>query len=161
VGFGEKLQSANPQLFTSTEESAKSEGITDELLKAFAPMAGSDEIMVVYVHGKTHAPPKSAGNKPRQVALQMGGMGGMGRGGGGMGRGQGRQSHGPSTPAAKPADDLEISASLYSVRDGRVLARASMVYSGPSFANAMKLFVGKLATVMPGSTCSGWTLAKP
>jgi hypothetical protein len=161
LGFGEKLQSANSQLYASTEESAKSDGITDDLLKQFAPMAGGDEILVVYVHGKTHAPPKSAQNKPQQVALLQ--MGGMGRGGGmgGMGRGgQGRQSSAGSAPP-KPADDLEISASLYSVREGRVLARASMVYSGPSFENAMKLFVGKLATVIPGSSCMGWTLAKP
>ena len=84
---------------------------------------------------------------------------GMGRGGGGMGRGGMGRGGSPSTPAqhAKPDKGFwELTAYLYSVRLHRSTRQVELKQQGQDIDGALKLFVAKLGTEMPGIPCRGW-----
>jgi hypothetical protein len=62
---------------------------------------------------------------------------------------------------AREQSTLEMSASLYSVRQHRSVGLVVMQYDGPSVDDALDLFARKLAMTMPATTCAGWNWDAP
>jgi cytochrome c551/c552 len=168
------LANANPELTSVVDDYAKENGVSDELLDRFAPLAKGDTIMVVAMTGQPAQPAADAGAgkaaKPGAARVPSGqgaygGPGGGGGGGRGMGRGGGggfggggfggrSQPHVPSEHA-KP-EPWEISAWFYSVPLHHTVSQIGMTYSGQDFEAALKAFVGRLGAEMPGVSCRGW-----
>jgi len=106
------------------------------------------------MHGKIASPDArpndtsqpTPGNAP---PVPRGGLGG-GRGA----RGQGGHQGAPMRMATKA---LELTASLYSIRLQKPVARLTMSYTGTSAEEAVTTFGGRVAAMMPGSTCRGWS----
>ena len=149
VAYGPTLVRANPRLARTTDDYARSNGITDELLAVFAPAAEGAMIMSVSMSGQvtiddagaepTAGPPPSS--PPR-------GGGGRGHRGGG-----GTMPSGSSHRHAVDHEAIELSASFYAVGVERSVAIAETRYVGPSTEAAWKAFSTKLATALPGATC--------
>jgi hypothetical protein len=62
----------------------------------------------------------------------------------------------PRPESAKDTNVLDISASLFSVAQGRSVALVGMQYSGASVADAMTRFAKKLAQSVPNMKCANW-----
>jgi cytochrome c551/c552 len=170
AAYTRDLANAKPELTSVVDDYAKENGVSDELLDRFAPLAQGDTIMVVAMTGQPAQPAADAGAgkaaKPAaaRVPSGQGGYGGsagggrgMGRGGGGFGRGGFGGRSQPQVPSehAKP-EPWEISASFYSVPLHHTVSQVGMTYSGQDFEAALKAFVGRLRTEMPGVSCRGW-----
>jgi hypothetical protein len=175
AAYTKKLASTNPELTSAVDESAKENGVSDELLERFAPLAEGDTIMTISLTGQPSRSAVDAGagktSKPA-LARSPSGQGnpggpnggpvtgrGMGRGGGGFGRGGmgGRGMRPTSSEHPKPARDAwEISATLYSVPLHRSVGEIGMTYSGQDLEAALRAFVGRLGAEMPNVPCRGW-----
>ncbi len=145
-------------LWSAVEDYARSNGPTDELLAQLAPAANGDLILVVTVAGKVpeHHKAQASGDSPPPPTPTMGGRGGMGGGrGGGMGGGGGRPGR-ESFGSGASADALDLSASLYSVAEGRSVGLIGLEYSGATADDAFALFAAKVAQVLHGTRCVGW-----
>jgi hypothetical protein len=60
-------------------------------------------------------------------------------------------------PAPPPeVDQLDLSASLFSVPKAASVALVALQYSGESSDEAIAGFTAKLASALPGATCTGW-----
>jgi hypothetical protein len=150
AAYGEALARANPDLYAAVDEEARSNGITDDLLARVAGDALGDVIMIISVHGRAGLPAaEPAGSDPPPVGNTRPSMRGGGAGGA---RGRGRRL----TPASGAGNTLEISASLFDVRQRRSVAKVSMRYLGASIDDALVKFAQRLGTIVPGSTCRGW-----
>ncbi len=146
TAYGAELAHRNADLYNALDEQAKSDGITDELLGKVAPMAEGALILVVSVHGA--AAPRSFGG----AEVDPGAMGPQA-----SARGAPRNR----IPAGAlrrygAKGGLVMTASFYSVRLGRGVARMTMNYEGPSVEDAVRRFGEELAKVVPGSTCRGF-----
>ena len=111
---------------------------------------------MVLVAGKlpTHDPIKIQDeNQNRRSPGQLGSQGGMG-GGPGLSRNSGPTFRPPTGPAV--VDQLDLSASLFSVSKAASVAMVTLQYSGTSVDDAIAGFTAKLATALPGATCTGW-----
>jgi hypothetical protein len=53
-------------------------------------------------------------------------------------------------------DQLDLSASLFSVPKAASVARVALQYSGESVDEAIAGFTSKLGSALPGATCTGW-----
>ncbi|MGO9832994.1 MAG: hypothetical protein ACLP1X_02130 [Polyangiaceae bacterium] len=150
VGY-DSLTSTNTALADAIDGYTREDGPTDDLLTQLAPAAQGDLVLVLIFAGKLpqHATDAGAtGAAPAQSA--MGGRGGGGR------RGGGRMGGRPKAESAKDPNVLDISASLFSVAQGRSVALVGMQYSGTSIADAMTRFAKKLAQAVPNMTCVRW-----
>ena len=75
IAYGENLRAQNPALFTSLDDYARANGVTDELFEQLASTAKGDLVMIVQMYGR---PPKKAGLRhppPKGTLAQMGGAG--------------------------------------------------------------------------------------
>jgi hypothetical protein len=155
IAYGENLRAANPALFTSLDDYARANGVTDELFEQVASTAKGDLLMIVQMYGR---PSKTAGRRhpiPKRLLAQMGGgMGGMG--GSGRGMPGGSQHPMPSKPDKPESGPLELTAVLYSVRLHHVVAQVSLKYTGSSVDDAFRRFDEKLEASFPGTSCGGW-----
>jgi hypothetical protein len=155
IGFDTKLLSDKSSLAEAIDDSARANGVSEDLLEQLAPAASGDAILVITVAGRpnTHtdagAPLSSPTSTPQ---AQSRGMRGPGRGGalppptGGWGR------------TGTDRNAFEMSASLYSVHDHRTVALVNMGYSGTSGAEALQKFAAKLRDSLPGLPCVGWNM---
>ncbi len=151
VAYGERLVSTAPALSSAVDDYARANGVTDDLLDQFGPMATGDAIVVITIAG--HPPqPIAASELPRQAPAQsprnMGGMGG-------------RQGAGQMAPPARdlhPTDRslFEVSATLFSVRLHRSVGVIAMTYSGANVDQAIDKFAARLAEELPGASCTDW-----
>jgi cytochrome c551/c552 len=176
AAYTNDLVNANPGLTSVVDDYAKENGVSDELLDRFAPLAKGDMIMVIGMMGqptrvmtdagaeKTSKPAK-AQSSPGQGNYSGAGTGpgggrGMGRGGGGgLGRGGfgGRRPAPASSEHPKPERGVwEVSASFFSVSLHHSVGQVTMTYSGQNSEGALKAFADKLGTEMPGVLCRGW-----
>jgi hypothetical protein len=157
AAYSEIATSPNHALWSAVDEYTLANGPTDDLLAKIAPAARGDLVLVVIVAGKLPTPEKikvqdenqnrrSAGN----MAPQGGGMGG----GGGLPRANGPMFRPHAPPAA--LDRLDLSASLFSVPKAASVALVALEYSGESVDEAITGFTAKLASALPGATCTGW-----
>lgn len=158
VAYTEALHASNPALFTSLDDYARANGVTDELFEQIAAKAKGDLVMMLQMYGR---PPRTAGRRhpmPKGTLAQLGGMGGAASPGGGGAASQPI----PPLPDKPEAGPLEISGVLYSVRLHHVVVQIRLTYRGASVDEAFQKFNEKLEASLPGASCRGWSWdAKP
>ena len=147
------LENANGALSSAIDDYARSNGPTDELLAQIAPAARGDLILVFTFAGKLPVAKAEGahrgdelgapGRRPERSAPDR-------RAGGGR-----RASRSPSFAPADP-NELDISASLFSVAQGRSVGLVAMQYSGDSVDDAIAKFAAQLAEALPQARCEGW-----
>jgi len=148
--YTEQLVAAEPALSSAVDDYARANGVTDDLLDQFSPMAKGDAILLVTVAGRPPQPIASTGGGPQH---QQPTMAGMGRRGGGMGGGaRVEPTMGPTTDR----NSFEVSALLFSTRLHHTVAVVAMTYTGKSVDEAFASFAAKLNTELHGMTCTGW-----
>ncbi len=157
--FGEQLARKDAELYSSIDDETRQNGITEDLLARVAPKAQGDLILTITIHGTVATAGGTSPTDPSQQSSQ-GNAPPIPRGGLGSGRGGGRGQQGGGrgmSPVRTATKALELSASLYSVRAQKPVARLNMSYTGTSAEDAVRTFGARVATMMPGSTCRGWT----
>ncbi len=149
VGY-DSLASSDLALADAIDDYTRADGPTDPLLAQLAPAARGDLVLVLTLAGKLPQRPADAGARRTAPAPSATGGGGRRRGAG--------HAHGESrSESPKDTNVLEMSASLFSVAQGRTAALVGMQYSGASLDDAMSKFAAKLAQSLPGMTCAGWS----
>lgn len=157
AAYTESTTSQNRALWSAIDEYTLANGPTDDLLAKIAPAARGDLVLVVTVAGKLPTPEKvnvQNESQNRRSAGNLGPQGGMGGGGAGLTRNSGVMFRPPAPPAA--VDQLDLSASLFSVPKAASVAVVALQYSGSSVDEAIAGFTAKLASALPGATCTGW-----
>ena len=142
AGYGPALQTLNPETWSALMAFTRADGITEDLLRAVAPAALGDHILVLEVYGRV--PPNAAETRAVDRVFF---------------------AHMPTAMPGNPrphanaatTPDLELSASLFSVREERAEAALNLAYSGSSIADALEEFARKLGSRLPTSSCTGWT----
>jgi hypothetical protein len=148
VGY-DALASSNQDLANAIDEYARDEGPTGNLLTQLAPAALGDLILVVTFAGKL--PTRKAGEAgPPTGAPVQNGMTTTRR------RGRG---HAAAATEARDPNQLDISASLFSVAKNRPVALVGMQYHGESVADALTRFGAELAKAVPELKCTGWNFS--
>lgn len=176
--YTNEFVAANPELMSAVDDQTREDGVSEELLAQFAPLAKGDTILVVAINGQPARPAPDVGvEKPAKPAPDRsssgtGGYGGSGAeprsgpgGGRGMGRGGGRGRGGmggrrpaPATaprPKSEPGS-WELTAFLYSVGRHQLTGQVDLTQRGQDIDAALKTFVAKLGTELPGVPCRGW-----
>ena len=157
AAYTESATSPNHALWSAVDEYALANGPTDDLLAKLAPAARGDLVLVVIVAGKLPTPEKiniQDQNQNRRSPGNLGPQGGMGGGGAGLSRNSGPMFRAPAPPPV--VDRLDLSASLFSVPKAASVALVALEYSGESVDEAIAGFTAKLASALPGATCTGW-----
>jgi hypothetical protein len=126
---------------------ARINGPTEDLLAQLAPAAEGDLILVLVEAGKL--PPPDA--KPSVVNASAPGPSSTGTKGS-----AGFSAFAPDKRSAAPHDVLQLSASLFSVSQGKSVALLDMQYSGESIAEAESTFSARVGRLLPAATCKGW-----
>jgi hypothetical protein len=147
VGY-DALVSSNTSLASAIDEYARADGPTDDLLAQIAPAAQGDLVLVLTFAGKLPEP-REAGVADAAFIRTDKTHSGVGRGGAGS-----FGVHESETPA--DLNQLEISASLYSVALGRSVALVGMQYTGTDIDDALSRFAAKLRQSLPALKCAGW-----
>ena len=167
---------ANPELASTVDDYTKENGVSDDLLDKFAPLAKGDTILVIAINGQPAKPAADVGVKQASQPAQDqsssgqgnygnsgagpgGGPGGrgMGRGGGGRGGMGGRRPQSAPVQHAKPDKGFwELTAFFYSVRLHKSTRQVDLTQPGQDMDGDLKLFVAKLGTEIPGVPCRGW-----
>lgn len=154
VGY-DMLASANQNLAGAIDDYAQADGPTDDLLAQLAPAARGDSILVLTFAGKLPRHGVADAGPGSTAPPSTGSPSGGGRMGGGS-RGGGRMRGSMPRPPAEDPNALDISASLYSVRDSHSIALLSLEYTGASVEDALTKFATKLAASFPQAVCAGW-----
>jgi hypothetical protein len=146
VGY-DALAASNQDLANAIDEYARDEGPTGNLLTQVAPAALGDLILVVSFAGKLPAKRKDTGApEGAPVNTSMGSS----------------RHRGHRSEQATPAHDdnqLDISASLFSVPQNRPVALVSMQYRGESVPDALTRFAHELGQAAPELKCAGWNFS--
>jgi len=160
-GYGSALRSSASSVASAIDDYARDNGMTDDLLAQLAPAAKGDLLLVVTFAGQLPVPPKSdlvgAHDGSPATTASGGGRGGMGMGGGtppGGGRGA---AHGP--PRARTPEDtneLDVSASFYSVAERRSVGIVAIAYKGATVDDALSRLSARVQHELPAATCAGW-----
>jgi hypothetical protein len=150
AGYSEAI--GNAALASAIDEYARANGPTDELLAQIAPAARGDLIAVITFAGRLPVA------KPRPtVATNSGPMGVGQNGASGTGAaGGGRRASSRRSFAAPDPNELDISATLFSVSQGRSVAQVAMQYTGDSVDDALTRFAAQLREALPRARCEGW-----
>ncbi len=162
AAYSEPLLMSHGALSAAIDDYARSNGPTDELIAQLAPAAKGELVLVMTIAGKLpikqNSSPLAGGATPTPSlgGSQRSGMGGgMGGGAGGGGR-----MRGPP-PGGGDTNELDVSASLFSVAQGRSVALYAMQYSGDSVDDAIAQFAAQLAKSLPGAQCVSWDWDAP
>jgi hypothetical protein len=126
---------------------AQTNGPTEDLLAQLAPAAEGDLILVLVEAGKL--PPPDA--KVSVVNSSAPGPSATGTKGS-----AGFSAFAPDKRSAAARDVLQLSASLFSVAQGKSVALLDMQYSGDSIAEAESTFSARVGRLLPAATCKGW-----
>ena len=152
AGYTETLSSTHNAVASAIEDYARSEGPNDELLGRIAPASGGDLILVVTIAGRL--PVKQTEKEDAHGSSSPMGAGG---GRGGMGA--------PSQPMHAPqpvsTDELDLSTTLFSVKEKKAVAVVSERYLGTSVDEAVSNLATKLTASLPGASCAGWNWDAP
>lgn len=153
LAYAPALIGMNPGLATTVDDYTRANGITDDLLELFAPLARGEMIMVVTMAG--HVAPEGDGHTEPPPSAPPTASPPTRRGGGGRGH-RGGSAPPSSRPSTVDRGAIELSASFFSVNLRRSVAIAETRYVGPSAESAWKTFSAKLGAAVPGATCRGW-----
>jgi hypothetical protein len=149
VAYSNELISSDGPLSTAVDDYARANGVTDDLLAAFAPKAEGDSILLITLAGHPPRPLGDAGapsrNAPQQQPMR-----------GGSRRGLGGSSPTMDPRAGTDRSEFDIAASVYAITAGHSVALVSMSYSGRSVDEAVTKFAQKLGETLPGAACVGW-----
>jgi hypothetical protein len=134
-------------LFAAIDDYARTNGPTEDLLSQLAPAAQGDLILVLVEAGQLPAAEKVSvlnSSAPGPSAAASKGTGGF-----------------ALYPADKRSnrgqrDLLQLTATLFSVAQGRSVALVDMQYAGDSVGEAEGEFVARLGRLLPAATCKGW-----
>jgi hypothetical protein len=146
VALGDPL--AGPALSAAVEDYARTNGPTEDLLAQLAPAAGGDLILVLVEAGSL--PPQeekaTVANTVAQGPSPTATHGAAGLAAYAPKKHSGGESH----------DVLQLSASLFSIAQGRSVASIDMQYSGDSVVEAESEFAARVGQLLPAATCKGW-----
>jgi hypothetical protein len=137
-------QSDNP-VQAAIDDYTRTNGPTDDLLAQVAPAARGDLILVLVEAGRL--PPQEK-TTPVADTPSPGGPGGTG------GKG-GLRTFDTKRRAPEP-DLLQLTASLFSVAQGRSVALLDLQYTGDSIDEAIEQFTARVGRTFPATTCAGW-----
>jgi len=154
--FGSRLQREDEVLFSSIDDEAKNDGITEALLAKLAPSAQGDVILAITVHGGVGLTTDKTDKASPPPRTPPPGGGGMGRGLAGQ-RGAGSQRE--ATNLGPRPKLFELTASLFSSKQRVPLARLTLDYTGSSADDAVRQFSQELGKLVPHSVCKGWSFA--
>jgi hypothetical protein len=144
AGYADTLVTGNPSLAGAIDDYTRSMGPTDGLVAQLAPAAKGDLVMVLAVSGQIGAPqakgPAPTTPNPRQA-------------GGGHRR---RTTNVPGANGAPDGNELELSASLYSVPEHKPVGLVTMQYFGTTLDDALTKFTERLGAMLPAAHCDGW-----
>jgi hypothetical protein len=148
----ESFSGVAPTLSAAVDDYTRANGVTDDLLAKFAPMAKGENIMLVTVAGHPPQPIGNSGMGPMTRNSQPSSMSGMG----------GRGARGMASPPhdfEEHTDQsvFQVSATLFSVREHRSVAELAMTYEGSSTDAAIAKFAARLGDELRGSSCTGWS----
>jgi hypothetical protein len=154
TGYPEAVNASSPELGQAVDDYTRANGVTDDLLEQFAPMAKGDLILLVMMTGRPHtgSEPTSPGPKagagtdpsPTSPPARAGGR-------------RGYQGAGPArAQAAVERGAFEVAASMFSVKTHRPVGAVSMRYTGASMDDALQSFAAHLADELPKASCAGW-----
>jgi len=146
AGYTDAFAGTHGALASAIEDYARADGPTDDLLTQIAPAARGDLILVVTFSGKL---PAHATTEAHQDAPAIGGGPG-----GGRGAMQGGGPRGPMAP--RNTDELDLSASLFSISRSQSVGVVSLRYMGTSVDEAVSKLAARLEESIPGSACAGW-----
>lgn len=151
AAFGEALRRADADLYAKIDEDVAQNGVADEIVETVAGKTDADLIVTFSVHGRAQSgrAPSVADGRGRFADPAMAGRR-AGEAGGGLRR------HGRSRGVSWSG--LEISASLYSVKEKRSVGRIAIQHAGGNVEEAVTLFAKKLSEELSGSTCRGWKM---
>ena len=153
-GYSEAMRSSHDALMSAIDDYARESGPTDELLAQVAPAARGDLVVVITFAGKL---PVAAKAKPFAATNSGSPMGGGPSGGRGARSASGGGRAGAARSFAGPdPNELDISATLFSVAQGRSVGLVAMQYTGKSVDEAVARFAGQLAGALPQARCEGW-----
>jgi hypothetical protein len=157
TAYGAKLELTNADLSGAVDDYTRANGVTDDLMDAFAPSAAGDTVLVFTVAGHVRQGGHDGGPSidPQAASQTPSSMGSGRRFGGGM-AGTGINGSGMRMYTPTDRNAFEMSASLFSPKAHRSVAMVAMTYTGSSMDEAMAQFVEKLRTALPGSHCLGW-----
>jgi hypothetical protein len=174
--YTNEFVAANPELTSVVDDYTKEDGVSEDLLDKFAPLAKGGTILVVAINGQPARPapevvkapkpaqegtPPGSGNDGGPGARPIADPGagrGMGRGGG-MGHGGMGGRRPPATSAPRPKGEpgsWELTAFLYSVRRHQLIGQVDVTQRGQDLDGALKAFVAKLSSELAGVPCRGW-----
>jgi hypothetical protein len=146
VALGDAL--AGAALSAAVEDYARTNGPTEDLLAQLAPAAGGDLILVLVEAGSL--PPQEekpdVASTPAQGPSPTATHGAAGLAAYAPKKRSGSESH----------DVLQLSASLFSVAQGRSVASVDMQYSGDSVGEAESEFAARVGRLLPAATCKAW-----
>ncbi len=153
LAFDQEMRHAKPAVFGALDDATRTDGITEPLLAALAPAAEGDAIFFITMAGEVRSVPDGGGDRSVPSASNSG----MGRrpNRGGVGRGSVNQYREP-----RDTNALDLTATLYSVKEKKVVAQLAMTYTGTSEVEAQTQFRIKLAQTFPNTTCTGWVAEK-
>ncbi len=146
LGYGNRLRNGDPELASWLERNVRENGIDDTVLDKIAPYAEGDLVMVLLSYRKLPGS-RDAGVRVRAAQPMA------------MGRGMAR----PRGSYAPPEDDhvFELSASLFSPKEHKLVAQIDLRYAGDDLDEAMGQFTAKLRGLVPGAKCAGWNWPNP
>jgi hypothetical protein len=153
-GYSEVVRSTNEALSSAIDDYARSNGPTDELLAQVAPAARGDLIVVITFAGKL---PVAKAKTTNTVSTSSGPMGvGQSAPRGARGATGGRHASGGRSFDEPDPNELDISATLFSIAQGRSIGLVAMQYSGQSVDDAVAKFAAQLRQALPQARCEGW-----
>lgn len=140
AGYSESFVTANRELAVAIDDYARANGPTDDLMAALAPAAEGDLMLVLTVAGHPPAIVR------RSLAAES--------------KDADAQRSGPASRHGRPARDpdrFDVTATLYSVAQGRSVGAVALEYAGQDVDAALRRFAAKLAEALPGARCVGWS----
>jgi len=150
AAYDTSLLERKPALADAIDDDSRANGVTDEMLDKFGPLAKGDAILTLTMAGES-AIGNDAGSPVRTPSVSQ-----PARGRGGRGRRSMSSSAPPDRPRRPERGAFEMAATIYSVRLHRSLAVVSMTYLGARLDDAVDQFRRELEKELPRSTCAGW-----
>jgi hypothetical protein len=147
AAYGDALLTTNGALSAAIDDYARANGPADELVAQLAPAAKGDLVVVFTLSGQLPV--------PKSKAPAGGGNPAAGPAGGGGRHGRHASNTGPGF-VGPDTNELDISASIFSVPLHRSVGLVSMQYYGASVDDAVAKFSDRLASVLPAAQCDGW-----
>jgi hypothetical protein len=142
AGYGGAAFPADRGITAAIDEYTSSNGPTDDFLAQIAPAAAGDLVMVVTVAGRLPISMKIHVQDPSQKPVMGGRRGGF-------------REH---KDKDFDANELQLTAQVFSVAESKTVALVNLDYKGESMDEAWDKFAAQVGESLSGSQCAGWNL---